>query len=173
LNEYKEYMAKKDIQKDQLRIEKIFKVGPRVKPIGHKDWEFLVYELKKLKVTPGEAYRIVAEKKDKTSNIRFEWKMIRFTMFVWARIEEDKGMYLKPKIDTVRSVVSHRNFKKFFHGFFPDLEFDHEKEVKLLNKLIAEKPQKPFFQEGYYKYQGTHKVIPQKHLDSILWGKNK
>ena len=114
MKKYKEYMSKKeDIQKDQIRIEKIFKVGPRVKPIGHKDWEFLVYELKKLKVTPGEAYRIVAEKKDKTSNIRFEWKMIRFTMFVWARIEEDKGMYLKPKIDTVRAVVSHRNFKKF------------------------------------------------------------
>ena len=52
MKKYKEYMSKKeDIQKDQIRIEKIFKVGPRVKPIGHKDWEFLVYELKKLKVT--------------------------------------------------------------------------------------------------------------------------
>ena len=167
---YKKYMPKKDIEKDQLSIEKIFKVGPRVKPIGHKDWDFLVYELRKLKVTPGEAYRIIAEKKG-NSNIRYEWKMVRFTMFIWARVQEDKGLYLKPKIDTVRGVVSNRNFKKFFQGYFPDLEFDHEKEVKLLNKLIAETPQRAFFKEGYYKYEGTNKVIPQDHLDRILWGK--
>ena len=63
--------------------------------------------------------------------------------------------------------------KEFFYGFFPDLEFDHEKEVKLLNKLIAEKPQKQFFTEGYYKYEGSNKIIPQKHLDHILWGPKK
>ena len=44
---------------------------------------------------------------------------------------------------------------------FPDLEFDHEKEVKLLNKLIAEKPQKQFFTEGYYKYEGVIKSSPR------------
>ena len=65
MDDYKGYMAKKDIQKDQLRIEKIFKLGPKTPKIGHKDWDFLVYELKKLKVSPGEAYRIVAEKKDR------------------------------------------------------------------------------------------------------------
>ena len=173
MDDYKGYMAKKDIQKDQLRIEKIFKLGPKTPKIGHKDWDFLVYELMKLKVSPGEAYRIVAEKKDKTSNARFEWKMFRFTMFVWERVREDKNLFLKPKIDSVRAVVSSRMYKKFFYGFFPDLEFDHEKEVKLLNKLIAEKPQKQFFTEGYYKYEGSNKIIPQKHLDHILWGPKK
>ena len=90
-------------------------------------------------------------------------------MFVWERMEEDKGMYLKPKIDTVRSVVGKRKFEQFFRGYFPDLEFDHAKEVKLLNKLIAEKSVRPYFKEGYYNYEGKNTKIPQKVLDRILW----
>jgi len=161
-------MAMKDNKDTGLKITEIYKVGPKVPKISGKDWEFLVYELKKLKVTPGEAYRIVSEKKGGT-NVRFEWKMLRLTMFVWERIEEDKGMYLKPKIDTVRSVVTKRKFKQFFYGYYPDLEFDHEKEVKLLNKLIAEKSVRPYFKEGYYFFEGTKRPIPQKLLDHILW----
>ena len=93
-------------------------------------------------VSPGEAYRIVAEKKGDT-NIRFQWKMIRFTMYVWQRLKEGRdSMILRPQIDSVREVVSDRKFKEFFRGYYPDLEFDHDKEVKLLNKLIAEKPQR-------------------------------
>ena len=161
-------MAKKDNIETSLKITEIMKVGPRLPKIKGNDWEFLVYELRKMKITPGEAYRIIAEKKGDT-NARFEWKMLRLTMFVWARVEEDKGMYLKPKIDTVRGVVSTRKFKQFFHGYYPDLDFDHAKEVKLLNKLIAEKSVRPYFKEGYYFFEGTKKPIPQKLLDHILW----
>ena len=117
--------------------------------------------------------RRTEKKADEESNIRFNWKMIRVTFFVWERVKEDKGLFLKPKIDTIRAVVSDRRFKQFFYGYFPDLEFNPEKEVKLLNKLVAEKSQKPFFIEGYYKYEGSNRPIPQKHLDHILWGKNK
>ena len=68
--------VKKDIIDTPLKITEIFRVGPRVKaPRDKRDWDFLIYELKKLKVTPGEAYRIIAEKKDKTSSVRF-WKFI-------------------------------------------------------------------------------------------------
>ncbi|MDC3308317.1 hypothetical protein OAU78_03665 [Candidatus Pelagibacter sp.] len=161
---------KKDEKDLPLKITEIFKVGPKPIPSNNKDWDFLVYELKKMKVTPAEAYRIVAQKKGDT-DIRFNWKMIRLSMYVWERIEEDKGMYLKPKIDTVRSVVTKRKFEQFFHGYYPDLHFDHEKEVKLLNKLIAEKSVRPYFKEGYYFYEGTKRLIPQKVLDHILWGK--
>ena len=160
----------------QLKVKEIFKAGPKVPRIKDREWDFLVYELKKLKVTPGEAYRIIAEKKGDT-NIRFQWKMIRLTLFVWERVKEDRDkMFLKPKIDTVREVVSSRRFKEFFYGYFPDLEFDHEKEVRLLNKLISEKPQTEkngFLSEGYYFYERTKETIPQKHLDKILWGKIK
>jgi len=162
-------MAKKDITENAIKIDKIYRSGPRVK-VKNPDWDFLVYELRKLKVTPGEAYKIITAKLDKETNIRFEWKMLRFTMFVWHRVHEDKNLFLKPKIETVRDVVSSKRYKDFFFGYFPGVEFDHEKEVKLLNKLIHEKPQKPFFAEGNYFYEGTKKVIPQEHLDKIVWG---
>ena len=162
-------MVKKDIDTNALKVTDIYRSGPRTK-IKNPDWDFLVYELKKLKVSPGEAFRIVSAYKDKETNIRFEWKMLRFTFFVWERVKEDKNLFLKPKIDTVREIVSSKRYKDFFYGYFPGVEFDHEKEVKLLNKLIHEKPQKPFFKEGNYFYEGTKRLIPQNHLDKLVWG---
>ena len=162
-------MPKKEKDNNALLVTDIFRAGPRVK-VKKPDWDFLVYELRKLGVTPGEAYKIITQKLDQKTNIRFQWKMMRFTMFVWERVKEDKNLFLKPKIDTVREVVSSRRFKDFFYGYFPGVEFDHEKELKLLNKLIQEKTQKPFFTEGNYYYEGTKKFIPQKHLDKIVWG---
>ena len=129
-------MAKKVNKDIPLEIVEVFRSGPKVPRLkdGNKDWEFLIYELKKLGVTPGEAYRIINEKKGNT-NIRFQWKMMRFTMYVWQRLKEGKNsMILRPKIDSVREVVSDRKFKEFFYGYYPDLEFDHDKEVKLLRR---------------------------------------
>ena len=41
--------------------------------------------------------------------------MMRFTMYVWQRLKEGKNsMILRPKIDSVREVVSERKFKEFF-----------------------------------------------------------
>lgn len=160
-------MARKE-NTTPYEISEVYEKGPRVKgPRSRTDWDFLVYELKKMDITPGEAYRIVAEKKGNT-NIRFQWKMMRFTMYVWERLHESEKMFQRPKIDTVREVVSRSRFKAFFRGYYPDLDFDHEKEVKLLNKLIAEKPQQQFLTEGNFFYPGTKKIIPQKVLDRIL-----
>jgi len=96
--------------------------------------------------------------------------MLRFTMFVWERVKEDKNLFLKPKIDTIREVVSSKRFRDFFFGYFPGVDFDHQKEVKLLNKLIHDTPQKPYFKEGNYFYEGTKRVIPQDYLDKLIWG---
>ena len=160
-------MVKKEID-NPAWIHEILERGPRVKgPKSRTDWDFLVYELKKMEISPGEAYRIIAEKKGNTNN-RFDWKMVRFTMYVWERLKESEKMFLRPKIDTVREVVSSKRFKAYFRGYYPDLDFDHEKEVKLLNKLIAEKPQRHLFSEGNYYYEKTRKIIPQKVLDRIL-----
>ena len=100
------------------------------------------------------------------------WKMMRFTFFVWERVKEDENGYLKPKIDTCRAIVRQPRFRAFFEGYFPDLELNEEKEIKLLNKLIAEKPQRGLFTEGFYIYEGSRskRLIPQKHLDYIFWG---
>ncbi len=55
--------------------------------------------------------------------------------------------------------VSARKFEQFFRGYFPDLEFDHDKEVKLLNKLIADKGVRPYFKEGYYLYEEQRDIF--------------
>ena len=68
--------------------------------------------------------------------------MLRLTMYVWERLNESEKLFNRPKIDTMREVVGSRKYEKFFYGFFPDLQFDHDKEVKLLYKLITEKPTK-------------------------------
>ena len=147
-------------------IEVAQKLGEelRRKPKEVKTWDDLIDNLKKQRLTPGETYR-----KLNSDNTRFNWKMIRLTLYVWERVEEDKSGYLKPKIDTVKAVVNDRRFKDLMYGYYPDLKFDYENEVNLLNKLIAEKIQRPYFTEGYYKYERTNKIIPQKHLDNILW----
>ena len=129
-------------------------------------WNDLVDNLKKMKVTPGEAYRKLT-----SENIRFNWKMMRLTMYVWERLKEDKSQYLKPKIDTVRAVVKTRRFEDFFYGYFPDLKFDEKREIELLNKLITEKSGYSYLVEWYYYYPDTEKIIPNKHLNSILWPK--
>ena len=140
------------------------RIGPNVPRI--KSWDDLVDNLKKLKVTPAEAY-----KKLTSDNARFNWKMMRLTMYVWERIEEDKAGYLKPKIDTVRAVVETRRFKDFFNAYHSHLEFEPDREIKLLNKLITEKTGYAYLVEGNYLYPGTNKQIPKKHPDTILWPK--
>ena len=150
------------------KVGEAMRRGPNVPRI--KTWGDLVDNLKKLKVTPGEAYRTVQEKLT-SDNIRFNWKMMRLTMYVWERIEEDKAGYLKPKIDTVRAVVETRRFKDFFYGYHPHLKFEPDREIKLLNKLITEKTGYAYLVEGNYLYPGTNKLIPKKYLDTILWPK--
>ena len=154
---------------DTKEVQELLDKGLKHKPID--TYTGLGIRLEKLGVTPGEAFRIINEKKhnEREGSIRFNWKMIRFTMFIWARLEEERNGYMKPKIDTVKAVVNDRRFKDLMYGYYPDLKFDYENEVNLLNKLIAEKIQRPYFTEGYYKYERTNKIIPQKHLDNILW----
>ena len=97
--------------------------------------------------------------------------MMRLTMYVWERVKEDKARYLKPKIDTIRAVVKTKRFEDFFYGYYPDLKFDPNREIELLNKLITEKTGYAYLVEGYYFYEHTKRNIPKKHLDHILWPK--
>ena len=53
------------------KVGEAMRRGPNVPRL--KNWGDLVDNLKKLKVTPGEAYRIVQEKLT-SDNIRFNWK---------------------------------------------------------------------------------------------------
>ena len=140
-----------------------------VEPKKVKTWNDLGYYLDDLNISPQEVFRIVREKRSK-DNIKFIWKMIRFTLFIWERVKEHKNGYLKPKIDTAISVIRSRKFENYHYGYFPDIKIDEKKEVRLLNKLIAEKAQRSLFTsgEGYYYYENSSKIIQQDYLDIIL-----
>jgi hypothetical protein len=156
---------------DTKEVQELLEKGLQHKPID--TYTGLGIRLQKLGVSPGEAFRIINEKKhnEREGSIRFNWKMIRFTLFIWARLKEDRDGYLKPKIDTVRGVVRSRKFEYFFYGYYPDLKLNFEDEERKLNKLIAEKPQQKFFKEGYYFHEGTKKLVTQALLDTILSSK--
>tara|TARA_Y100000310_G_scaffold332863_1_gene409256 strand:- start:753 stop:1196 length:444 start_codon:yes stop_codon:yes gene_type:complete len=132
-----------------------------------KDAQDLGRELRKMNVTPGEALRIIRRVKLGDST-RFNWKMLRFTMFIWERVREYNNEKLRKKIDTIRTIVSSRKFEMFYEGYFPDVKLDKARETHILNKLIAETKQKVYFKEGYYNYEDTKKLIPQSLLSKIL-----
>ena len=142
--------------------------GPRsVKKMT--DWRDLGEALSDLDVTPQMVARIVREKIS-NDNTRFNWKLIRLTLYVWERDKEYNNGYLKPKIDTVKAVVSSKIYKQFFEGYFPDIAFSlkgaeiprhYANEVRALNKLIAEKSQrKILLTEGnfFHEYSKNKRI---------------
>jgi len=164
-------MAQDRKKKKQEHIFELIRKGHKGDPVVTE--RELLEALKKLKVKPSEAYRIVNDKinRDNSENIRFNWKMLRFTLFIWQRVKEHEDGYLKPKIDTVRDVIKDVRMEQFFYGYFPDIKMNAESEGRALNKLIAEKSQQQYLMEGYYLYERTKKIIPQKHLNTILLSK--
>ena len=134
----------------------------------YKDFDKLVKFLRDKKIPPAQALGILERALDtKTTGHRFHWKMTRFTLYIWARYEENKTMFLKPKIDTVRELVSQKKYKRLWAAYPTHKEFDHQKEVKNLAQLIAEPRQQIYFKEGNFKYEGTSKMMSQTLKDKL------
>ncbi len=103
----------------------------------------------------------------KTTGHRFNWKMMRFTLYIWARVQEHKTLVMKPKIDTVRELVSTPKYKRLWETFPQSNPFSHQREVKNLAQLIAEPRQQIYFKSSNFLYEGTKKNIPQDIIDKI------
>ena len=133
-----------------------------------KDFNKLAKFLRDKNITPEVALGILERAIDtKTTGHRFHWKMTRFTLYIWARYEENKTMFLKPKIDTVRELVSVKKYKRLWDTYPTHRNFNHQKEVKNLAQLIAEPRQQIYFKEGNFKYEGTNKLMPQVLIDKL------
>ena len=76
-------------------------------------------------------------------------------------------MFMKPKIDTIRELVSTPKYKRLWDTFPQRKEFDHANEVKKLNQLIAEPRQQIYFKSKNFVYEGTKKLIPQDIIDKV------
>ena len=94
------------------------------------------------------------------------WKMWRFTLYLWKRIENEKRGIHKNRIETVAEVVHMPKYKRLYDTF-PLMPFDADKEIKNLTQLIAEPRQSKEFKSKHFVYEGTKKNIPQSVIDKL------
>ena len=94
------------------------------------------------------------------------WKMWRFTLYLWKRIENEKRGINKNRIETVAEVVHMPKYKRLYDTF-PLMPFDADKEIKNLTQLIGEPRQSKEFKSKHFVYEGTKKNIPQSVIDKL------
>ncbi len=129
----------------------------------------LVSYLKKREISAQDAIDIIQKSTPEAQedNKRFNWKMLRFTMFLWKRVEQDKNGNLWSKTDTAKEVVNSKNYKDMYQAF-NSLRLNPEKEAKNLFKLVTDPRQKPYFKSRYFVYERSKKTIPQDHIDFLM-----
>ena len=137
------------------------------------DYKKVLEFLKENKVDPEKALvtlkRNFGKKPDNKTNLKFHWKMMRFTLYLWERIKEEDQNIVGKRIDTVRKVVWSSQYKRLY-ATFPLPTFNPENEVKLA-QLIAEPRQAEYFTSKNFVYPKGHlkanKPIPQSIIDKI------
>ena len=142
---------------------------------SNKEINKLIDYLEKRQISPGDAIDIIqaSTPEGQESNKKFNWKMLRFTLYVWQRLEEEKGRNLNSKTESARIVVSSKNYKQLYEGYHNTTKFDEKKEAKNLFKLVTDPRQKHLFKPRYFVYPKTKKTIPQDHIDHLMqWPKN-
>ena len=135
----------------------------------------LVAFLKKKHIGPEEAIDICKRATEiNPTNHRTLWKMQRFQMYLWQRMEEDKKGLLGKKIESVRRVVSSKNYTSHYDknhkGIMGLKKFDYEYEVFKLNKLITDPRQYHYFKSEYFTYPPPrdNKKIPQEIINKYV-----
>ena len=135
-----------------------------------KDIDKLLDYLGKRDIEPLDAIEIIqmSTPEAKEDNKRFNWKMLRFTMFLWKRVEQDKNGNLLTKNATAKAVVESKKYKDLYSAFNSSSRFDPRKEAFNLFKLITDPRQRPYFKSRFFVYERTKKTIPQDHIDYLM-----
>ena len=118
--------------------------------------------LKQRKITEEDAIKYIE------SSIPYKkiWKMWRFTLYLWARVDNDKRGIKKNRIETVAQVVHMPKYKRLYDTF-PLPKFDPNNEIKKLTQLIAEPRQDKEIKSKNFVYEGTRTSIPQTVIDKL------
>ena len=123
----------------------------------------LLKMLEERKISEEEAIKYI----EQSIPYKRTWKMWRFTLYLWKRIENDKKGIKKNRIETVAEVVHSGPYKRLY-ATFPLLRFDPEKEIKNLTQLIAEPRQDKEFKSKHFVYKDQpNKYIPQSLIDEL------
>ena len=135
-----------------------------------RNYTDLVDYLKKREISPKDALDIIQKSTPEAQedNKRFNWKMLRFTMYLWKRVEEDKNGNLWKKTDTARAVIESKKYKDMYSAFNTSSKFDPKKETINLFKLVTDARQRPYFKSRYFVYERSKKTIPQDHIDYLM-----
>jgi len=147
--------------------------------LTQKDVDKLLIYLSKRDIEPLDAIDIIhaSTPEAQVGNTKFNWKMFRFTMYLWKRVEQDKKGNLESKTDTAKEVVESKKYKELYEGYHNTTKFDEKREAKNLFKLVTDPRQKHFFKTRYFMYEGKKlgqkAHIPQDHIDYLMqWPKN-
>ena len=120
--------------------------------------------LEERKISEDEAIKYI----EQSIPYKRTWKMWRFTLYLWKRIERHKrpALHSLTRIETVTEVVKSGKYRRLYETF-PLLKFDAKKEIKNLTQLIAEPRQDREFKSKNFFYEGTKTNIPQSLIDEL------
>ena len=78
-------------------------------------------------------------------------------------------MFLPPRIETIRSLVVTKQYKNLWNTFPQPYNFNPEKEVRNLVKLVSDNRQTIYFKSKNFVYENRKpkKNIPQDIIDKI------
>jgi len=122
----------------------------------------LLKMLEERKISEEEAIKYI----EQSIPYKRTWKMWRFTLYLWKRIENEKRNHHLNRVQTVLNVVMSKEYKNLYNTF-PLPPFDPEKELKNLTQLIAEPRQSKEFKSKNFVYKDTNKNIPQSVIDKL------
>jgi|TARA_R110000822_G_scaffold302855_1_gene427334 lipoprotein NlpI len=138
-----------------------------------RNYKPLISYLERRDISPQEAMDIIqaSTPEGKEDNKKFNWKMLRFTMFIWKRVEQDKNGNLLSKTKTARDVVTSKNYGQMYEAF-NSKKLDPKKEAFNLFKLVTDPRQRPYFKSRYFMYEGKKlgqkAHIPQEKIDYLM-----
>ena len=89
----------------------------------------LLEMLKERKISEDEAIKYI----EQSIPYKRTWKMWRFTLYLWKRVENDKKGIKKNRIETVADVVNSGPYKRLY-ATFPLLLFDANKKANTINR---------------------------------------
>ena len=122
----------------------------------------LLEMLKERKISEDEAIKYI----EQSIPYKRPWKMWRFTLYLWKRVENDKIGIKKNRIETVAQVVLAPKYKRLYDTFYHP-KFDPNNEIKNLTQLIAEPRQDKEFKSKNFVYEGTKRNIPQEVINRL------
>ena len=142
-----------------------------------KDYKATIEYLKKNEVNDKEAVDTLKRALEiNPTNVRSLWKISRFEMYIWQRMEEYDKDLLGKKIESCRRVVVSKNYMKEYKEHHPGImglkKTDAAYEAFKLNKLVTDPRQYPFFKSKYLrmpspKLKKLNVMIPQEIIDKV------